>query len=92
MGINGGITYSNFTENINDSNGINRATRKGNGIFGFFIGTLLEKSFQNIPFTIFLETQYNFIRYDILGIVSNYGGLNLNVGGKYYFGNRKMKE
>jgi hypothetical protein len=91
LGINGGITYSKVTEEQKNTNGIISSSINGSGIFGLFIGGVLEKNFDKSPFSIFIEPQFNFSIGDYLKNIRNYGGLNLSVGGRYYFKERRLE-
>ena len=91
LGINGGVTYSRISEEQKDKNGSLISSKNGSGIFGFFIGGVLEKNFNASPFSIFIEPQFNFSRSDVLKYVGNYGGLNINVGVRYYFKERRLE-
>ncbi len=91
LGINGGITYSKVSESQKDINGTVSSSIGSSGIFGFFIGGVLEKNFNKSPFSIFIEPQFNFSRSDVLRYVGNYGGLNLNIGARYYFKERRSQ-
>lgn len=90
LGINGGITYTTISEEYKDDAEQIKYSMNGYGMFGFFIGSVLEKSFTNLPFTIFFEPQFNFSRNDIIGITKNYSGFNINIGCRYYLGERKQ--
>lgn len=91
LGLNGGITYSRISEEQKNNSGTVSLSVDGSGIFGFFIGGVLEKNFNQSPFSIFIEPQFNFSRSDVLRYVGNYGGLNLNVGARYYFNERRLE-
>jgi len=91
LGINGGITYSTVSEEHKNNSGTVSLSVDGSGIFGFFIGGVLEKNFNKSPFSVFIEPQFNFSRSDVLRYVGNYGGLNLNIGARYYFKERRLE-
>jgi len=91
LGLNGGITYSIVSEEQKNNSGTISLSIKGSGIFGFFIGGVLEKNFDKSSFSVFIEPQFNFMRSDILSNVGNYGGLNLNLGVRYYFKERRLE-
>ncbi|MFZ2323581.1 MAG: hypothetical protein WAV89_07790 [Ignavibacteriaceae bacterium] len=92
IGINGGITYSIISEEQKNINGTVSSSVDGSGIFGFFIGVVIERNFDKSHFSVFFEPQFNFNRSDILRYVGNYGGLNLNFGARYYFKERTLEE
>ncbi|MBI5661881.1 MAG: hypothetical protein HZC46_07020 [Ignavibacterium album] len=91
FGLNGGFTYSTISEEQKNNSGTVSLSVDGSGIFGFFIGGVLEKNFNQSPFSIFIEPQFNFSRSDVLRYVGNYGGLNLNVGARFYFKERRLE-
>ncbi len=91
LGLNAGVTYSIVSEEQKNANGTIGYSSDGSGIFGFFIGSVLEKNFSESHFSIFIEPQYNFSRSDVLRYVGNYGGINLNIGIRYYFSDRRVE-
>jgi hypothetical protein len=91
LGLNGGITYSIVSEEQKNNNGAVSLSVDGSGVFGFFVGAVLEKNFDQSPISIFFEPQFNFMRSDVLSNVGNYGGLNLNLGIRYYFKERRIE-
>jgi hypothetical protein len=91
IGLNGGITYSIVSEEQKNNSGTVGSSIQASGIFGFFIGGVLEKNFDKSPFSIFIEPHFNFMRSDVLSYVGNYGGLNLNLGVRYYFKERRLE-
>ena len=91
LGVNAGITYSIVSEEQKNNSGSVRLSVDGSGVFGFFFGAVLEKNFDQIPISIFFEPQYNFMRSDVLNYTENYGGLNLNLGIRYYFKERRLE-
>lgn len=91
IGLNGGITYSIVSEEQKNNSGMISSSVVGSLIFGFFIGGVLEKNFDKSPFSIFIEPQFNFMRIDVLTYVGNFGGLNLNLGVRYYFKERSLE-
>lgn len=91
LGINGGVTYSKVSEEQKNTNGTISLSIDGSGILGFFVGGVLEKNFDKSPFSIFIEPQFNFSRSDVLRYVGNYGGININVGTRYYFKERRLE-
>lgn len=84
LGINGGATLINLYENRESANS-GSSTLTGGGLLGYFGGAVLERNFENSPFTAFAEVQYNFSRNAIKAFVGDYGGLNLTAGVRYYF-------
>jgi len=91
LGLNGGITYSIVSEEQKNNSGTIGSSISGSGIFGFFLGGVLEKNFDKSPFSIFVEPQFNFMQSAILSNFKNYGGLNLNLGVRFYFKNRRVE-
>lgn len=91
LGLNGGITYSIVSEKQKNGGGDTILSIEGSGIFGFFFGGILERKFNKSSFSLFFEPQYNSSRSDVLNYVGNYGGLNLNIGARYYFKMKKPK-
>jgi hypothetical protein len=91
LGINGGITYIRVSEEQKINSGTMVSSVDGSGIFGFFIGGVLEKNFDKSPFSLFIEPQFNFSRSDVLRYVGNYGGVNINIGVRYYFKERRLE-
>lgn len=92
LGLNGGVTYSIVSEELKNINGTVISSMDGSGIFGFFIGAVIEKGFNKSHFSIFFEPQFNLNRSDILRYVGDYGGLNFNIGVRYYFKERTLVE
>ena len=93
LGLNGGITFSLVSKEEKNARGDTYYSTDASGMFGVFIGAVLEKEFNDSYFSVFLEPQYNYVKSNVLIInsttnnayVGNYGGLNLNVGIRYYF-------
>jgi len=88
LGINGGITFAIISEQERNSSGSVLSSTDGTSAFGFFIGLALERNFQDSPISAFIEAQYNYAIHDILS--GNYGGVNLSLGLRYYFKDRKI--
>ena len=87
LGINGGLTLvSLYEEKKNSSYSV---TSKGGGLLGFFGGLIIERNFENSPFSAIGAISYNLSRGDIQSFAGNYGGLNVNLGVRYYFNDRK---
>lgn len=91
LGLNGGITYSIVSEEQKNKSGAVSLSVDGSGVFGFVVGAVLEKNFVQSPISIFFEPQFNFMRSDVLNYTDNYGGLNLNLGVRYYFKERRSE-
>jgi hypothetical protein len=91
LGITGGIAYSRFSEEQRSPASSLTSTIDGTGVFGFFGGIGIEKNFQGSPFSVFAEAQYNYSRRDLVGVVGDYGGLNLDLGIRYYFKDRRTQ-
>jgi len=91
LGINGGITYIRVSEEQKNKSGTIGSSVDGSGILGFYIGGVLEKNFDKSPFSLFIEPQFNFTRGDVLRYVGNYGGLNINIGARYYLKERRLE-
>jgi hypothetical protein len=92
LGINGGIAYSIVSEEQKNITGTVSSSIDGSGIFGLFIGAVIEKNFNESHFSVFFEPQFNFNRSDIKEYGGNYGGINLNLGARYYFKERNLIE
>ncbi len=91
LGINAGITYSIISEKQKNKSGERLSSIEANGVIGFFTGGIIEKNFDKSPFSIFFEFQLNFSRNDVLEYVGNYGGINSNLGIRYYFKERRVE-
>ena len=89
LGINGGFTYSSISDDQSNPDGSEGASAHGNGLLGLFVGAGLEKRFAGSPISAFAEGQYNYGWPVISATVGNYGGLNLTVGIRYYFRDRR---
>ncbi len=90
VGVMGGITYSKIFEEQRASISSVSSSFEGAGIIGMFVGVGLERNFPTSPLTGFIEAQYNysFLRFFGLG---EYGGLNLSLGIRYHFGERRIQ-
>ena len=91
LGVDGGVTYTNFSEKVESANGLGSSNESGRGILGFYGGVSGERSFEESPFAIFVDAQYNNARLDVASAIGNYGGINLSVGVRYYFGQRSKE-
>ncbi len=89
LGINGGVVFVSLNETKNGPANSYSITNTGGGWLGFFGGVNLEKNFVNSPFSLIAEIQYNLSRGDIQSFAGNYGGLNINLGGRFYFNARR---
>lgn len=85
VAANGGMTYSKIYEVLKNIDGNEISRIKGGGIIGLFLGGMIGREFKTKPFSVFSEIQYVFSRRDLVGLVGDYGGLNLNIGLRYYF-------
>jgi hypothetical protein len=85
LGINGGIVLVSVNEQTNGPAGSYSVTTKGGGFLGLFGGVILERKFENSPFSVFGEVQYNLSRNGIISGLGNDGGLNMNLGLRFYF-------
>jgi hypothetical protein len=90
MGVNGGLTYTSISEEQKKQDGRELLSKNGSSL-GLFIGGSIEKNFSKSPFSVFFETQYNLPLNEISDYIGNYGGLNLNLGFRYYFKNRRLE-
>jgi len=90
LSINGGIVFVSVNEDKEGPEG-SSAKIKGSGIIGLFGGTSIERNFDNSPFSIVGEVQYNFSRGEVISLSGNYGGLNINLGGRFYFRERRKQ-
>jgi hypothetical protein len=89
LGVMGGVSYSKIFEEQRSTNGSVSSGFEGAGIIGMFVGLGLERNFQTSPFTVFSEAQYNYSFLRFLGL-GEYGGLNLSLGIRYHFGERRI--
>ena len=87
FGMSGGLTYSLVNQKVSLQTGKMIENLDNEGLYGYFAGASLEKTFEDSHVSVFGEAQYNFIRKDIVYYRSNFGGVNFTVGGKYYFKN-----
>ncbi len=87
LGLSSGFTYSMVNQKISLQSGKTIENLDNEGLYGYFAGTSLEKTFEDSHVSIFGEAQYNFIRKDLVYYRSNFGGVNFTIGGKYYFSN-----
>ncbi len=88
LGINGGLVFVSLNEKKNGPANSYSVTSTGGGLLGFFGGVNLEKNFVNSPFSLIGEIQYNLSRGDLQSFAGNYGGLNINLGARFYFNER----
>ena len=88
LGISGGITYSRIAEDQRNSTGTVSSSISSTG-FDFFGGLAAERNFAESPCSVFLETQFNYTRREIFILVGDYGGVNLSLGIRYYFKERR---
>jgi hypothetical protein len=91
IGFNGGLAYSTLSEEQRSADGSFSSSTSGIGSFGFFAGAALEKNFRGVPLSIVLEPQYNYSRRDLVGIIGDYGGLNISLGIRFYFSDRRLQ-
>jgi hypothetical protein len=91
LGLNGGIVYTKILDERNSEGGTVGMSLNASGILGFFAGAVVEKNFINLPFSVFLETQYIYSRSDISSFLGDYGGMNISVGARYYFKPRRVE-
>jgi hypothetical protein len=89
--INGGIVYALLSEERRSSSGAASLNISAVGVLGFFGGMALEKNFHGSPFSVYVEPQYNYSRRHIVGVLGDYGGLNLDLGIRYYFQDRRTQ-
>jgi hypothetical protein len=87
FGLSGGFTYSLVNQRVSLKTGKMIENLDNEGLYGYFAGASLEKTFEDSHMSIFGEAQYNFIRKDLVYYRSNFGGVNFTIGGKYYFKN-----
>ena len=85
LGINGGLTYSLFSEEYRLSGSSSVLTSTGKGLLGIFAGVDLENRFADSPISVFAEAQYDYAWPFISFVIGDYGGLNLTAGIRYYF-------
>ena len=84
LGMSSGFTYSMVNQKVSLESGKTIENLDNEGLYGYFAGTSLEKTFEDNHMSIFGEAQYNFIKKDIIYYRSNFGGVNFTIGGKYY--------
>ncbi len=84
LGISSGFTYSIVNQKVSLQNGKMIESMDNEGLYGYFAGANLEKTFDESNFSIFGEAQYNFIKKDLVYYRSKFGGTNFTIGGKYY--------
>jgi hypothetical protein len=85
LGINGGLTYSMFSEEYRLSGSSSSSTSTGRGLLGIFAGVDMENRFVDSPISVFAEAQYDYAWPFISIVIGDYGGLNLTAGIRYYF-------
>lgn len=83
--MNGGFTYIKVNEFQSDKINGNIVNLDASGLWGLFLGVELEKQFGESPLSAFLECQYNFSLFEILGYSKGYGGTNVSMGIRFYF-------
>jgi hypothetical protein len=91
LGIIGGGTYGRVSEEQRRANGSIVFGIEGATLFGFFGGIAMERNFRQSPVSVFLESQYNYSRRDLVNFLGNYGGTNLTLGIRYYFSERRTQ-
>ncbi len=91
VGINGGLSWSSIEEKKSSVDGNITSGFEGSGVIGTFAGLTVERNIFDNRFTVFAEPQYNFTFETISGFVGNYGGLNMNIGIRFYIGERIFK-
>jgi hypothetical protein len=85
LGVNGGMTFSTFSEVAKDAAGSTTESSTGKGLLGLFAGVDLEERIGDGPLRVFAESQYNFAWPIISSLIGNYGGINLTAGIRYFF-------
>lgn len=86
-----GVTYSRYREELKSSDGSLGSSIDASGVIGFYGGTGLERRLEVIPFTVFAEAYYNFMRQSLLDYTGNIGGASMNVGVRYYLRSKKNR-
>ncbi|MFC2084849.1 hypothetical protein ACFLS9_07315 [Bacteroidota bacterium] len=85
LGLIGGFTYSLVDQNAKDNFGETVSKISNEGFYGYFGGASLEKNIENENFSIFIEAIYNYIKSDVVYYRNVFSGLDLTIGGRYYF-------
>jgi len=89
LAVNGGLSFVSLNEETETSGFSTKIS--GGGFLGGFGGINLEKNFANSHFSAVAEIQYNAAREDISSFIGNYGGLNISVGTRYFFKERRIQ-
>ena len=87
LGFNGGLTYSIIDHEANFQDGTIYQRLNNEGVYGYFIGGSIEKDFEESDLTAFAEVQYNNIEPTAIYYRNRFSGVNLTIGGRYYFTN-----
>ncbi|MGA7723178.1 MAG: hypothetical protein WCA84_18570 [Ignavibacteriaceae bacterium] len=83
----GGIKFFSIKENTNTPS--SSSSSLVGGLIGVFGGISIERNFDNSQFSLVGEVQYNLSREDIVSVVGDYSGQNINIGGRFYFSDRR---
>ncbi len=62
LGLSSGFTYSMVNQKVSLESGKTIENLDNEGLYGYFAGTSIEKSFEDSHFSVFGEAQYNFIK------------------------------
>ncbi len=90
LGINAGIMGAIVNENAKDQTGSLRYNG-GDVNAGLFLGAIIERNFDSIHFSLIGEAQYDFTNWKGTSSTARYGGLNISVGGRFYFHDRRIE-
>ncbi|MGE5353399.1 MAG: hypothetical protein ACM3P0_15050 [Acidobacteriota bacterium] len=86
-----GVTYSKYKEESKSPDGSLGSSIDASGVIGFYGGAGLERRLEVIPFIVFAEAYYNFMRQSLLGYTGNIGGASMNLGVRYYLRSKKTQ-
>ena len=84
MGINFGITNLRLFEEHYNSEGILSMEFEGKGLSSLFVGGAFEHRFSDHPFSLIVDTSYDFPFKEIEAYIGDYGGLSISAGLRYY--------
>lgn len=88
LGITGGVSYSIVNSETELPTGLYITNYDNEGIYGYYGGILLEKSFPDSDFSTFAEAIYNYARSDAIYTSKTFSGMNFMIGVRYYLAER----
>ena len=83
ISVEGGITLMKEKEEYFRSDGSKIGSSNAKGLVGYYLGSELERRFGKYGANAHLG--YTISRRDVKNLVTDYGGMNISIGGKYYF-------